>query len=546
MSRSPEIVVKEKDVSFSVQDVSSNSVGYGGLARWGEVNVPVIMSTETDIVARCGRPNKDTTLFFHAIKNYLLYSSPVVFVRAATKGMKNAFFAPDVKTGVGDQATTTKLEAVAVKNDAAFETMTLTNYPLMAKYPGAIANGIVVSICGPEDFSTWEYAKQFTYAPNAGSMHLIVIDGTGAISGEAGTVLEKYDQLSFVSGTRKDDGSSAYIVKVLSDSSSYLRVPDPELLASLLVAAPKSYASWTLNGGVDDNVVENADFDAVLDVLGNKELVSIGRIMTAGWPTVSALNAVTTAQNRQDAITFVAPPLDAVLNNPNARSKVIDYFSTTFNINTSYAFQVDNWKLVHDKYNDINIWLPCDVDAAGLHGRTYANQAPWYSPAGMQRGVIQNCIKLAWYPSKTDRDELYPKNINSIVSFPAKGVVLYGDKTALKSTSSFSAVNVRSLFIVMEQNIASDAISVQFEINDKYTRALFKQRIERYLETVKAGRGVYDYLVVCDETNNTSQVIENAEIHAAVYVKPSRTASTVELTFINTNSGTDFSEILGV
>lgn len=546
MSRSPEVSIIEKDVSFSVQDITSNSAGYVALARWGEVETPIIVSTESDTLYRFGRPNKDTSLYFHSIVSYLNYSSPVVVVRAATKGMKNAFFAPDIKVGEGDQAKTTKAEAVLIKNDAAYAAMTLKNYPLVAKYPGALVNGVIVSICGPEDFSTWDYAKQFTYAPNAGAMHVVVIDGTGSVSGTAGSVLEKYDQVTFVQGSRKDDGSSAYIVKVLDDNSTYLRVPDPELLASLLVAAPHSYANFVLNGGVDDNDVSNADFDSALDILANKDLVTIGRIMTAGMPVISALRAPIIAENRQDSIAFLAPPLDAVLGNPNARVKVLEYFNNSININTSYAFQVDNWKQVHDKYNDTNIWIPCDVDAAGLHGRTFTKQAPWFSPAGMQRGVLKNVIRLAWNPSKTDRDELYPKNINSIVSFTGEGIVLFGDKTALKSTSSFSSINVRTLFIVVEQNIANDAKSVMFELNDKITRGLFKQRIDRYLETVKAGRGIYEFLTVCDETNNTAQVIESEEIHAAVYIKPTRTASVVQLTFVNTNSGTDFSEILGV
>lgn len=546
MARSPEIQIIEKDVSFSTQDVSSNSAGYVALARWGAVETPIIVSTETDVLGRFGRPNKDTTLFFHSIVNYLNYTSPVVVVRAATKNMRNAFYAPDIKVGDGDQAKSTKLDAVLVKNDSAYEAMNLKNYPLIAKYAGSIANGLIVSIAGPSDYSSWDYAKKFTYPPAKGAVNMVIVDGTGAISGEAGTILEKYEQLTFVQGSKKDDGSSAYIAKVMDDNSSYLRIPDVDVLAAQLTAAQKSYSTFVLNGGVDDNSVDNADFDTAVSILSNKELVSIGRIFTAGWPITAVLKAPIVAENRQDVISFIAPPLDAVLANPNARDKVLSYFNESVNINTSYAFQVDNWKQILDKYNDTNIWIPCDSDAAGLHGRTFVNQAPWYSPAGMQRGILKNVNRLAWNPSKTDRDELYPHNINSIVSFKGEGNILFGDKTGLKSTSSFSAINVRTLFIVIEQNIANSAKSKMFEINDKYTRALFKQEIERYLETVKAGRGIYDFLVVCDETNNTAQVIESAEIHAAVYIKPARTADVVQLTFVNTNSGTDFSEILGV
>jgi len=220
-----------------------------------------------------------------------------------------------------------------------------------------------------------------------------------------------------------------------------------------------------------------------------------------------------------------------------------NYFSSTLNRSSSYAFNVDNWKLVRDKYNNMNIWIPTDSDAAGLHARTFVQAEPWFSPAGFNRGQLKNTIRLAWSSNEKQRDVLYPLGINSIVAFKGEGTVLFGDRTALTTPSAFSRINVRTLFIVIKKAIARASRGLLFELNDEITRSIFRNATNRYLADVKGRRGVYDFRVISDESNNTPQVIDSNEFVGDIYVKPSRSINAIHLNFIATGTGVDFSEV---
>jgi phage tail sheath protein FI len=244
---------------------------------------------------------------------------------------------------------------------------------------------------------------------------------------------------------------------------------------------------------------------------------------------------------------FVSPTLAAVYNNAGdeADDIVTERQDAAFNVNTSYAVMDSGWKYQYDKYNDKYRWIPLNADVAGLCARTDAIADPWFSPGGLNRGQIKNVVKLAYSPDKTDRDTLYKAGINPVVSFPGEGTVLFGDKTLLAKPSAFDRINVRRLFIVLEKAIATAAKYQLFEFNDAFTRAQFRNLVEPFLRDIKGRRGIYDFRVICDETNNTGEVIDRNEFVADIYIKPARSINFISLNFIATRTGVAFEEIVG-
>jgi phage tail sheath protein FI len=203
------------------------------------------------------------------------------------------------------------------------------------------------------------------------------------------------------------------------------------------------------------------------------------------------------------------------------------------------------WKYQYDKYNDVYRWVPLNGDIAGLCARTDLERDPWFSPGGFSRGQIRNSIKLSWNPTQTERDDLYIKGVNPVVTFPGEGTVLFGDKTLLSKPSAFDRINVRRLFIALEKTIARASRSSLFEFNDQFTRAQFVSIVEPYLRDVQGRRGITDFRVVCDETNNTAEVIDRNEFRGDIYIKPARSINYIQLNFVAVRTGVSFEEIVG-
>ena len=252
----------------------------------------------------------------------------------------------------------------------------------------------------------------------------------------------------------------------------------------------------------------------------------------------------TVAAGRRDAVALIsARYVDCVGSSPAA--DVINYFTTTMTSNSNYAFVDSNYKYQYDKYNDKYRWVPLNGDIAGLMARTDTERDPWFSPAGFNRGIIKNVVKTAWTQTKASRDDLYRKALNPVVTFPGQGTVLYGDKTFVTKPSAFDRVNVRRLFIVLEKTIATASKFTLFEMNDEFTRSQFVSLVEPFLREVKGRRGIFDFLVVCDSTNNTAQVVDNNEFVGDIFIKPARSINFIQLNFVATRTGTDFEEIVG-
>ena len=250
------------------------------------------------------------------------------------------------------------------------------------------------------------------------------------------------------------------------------------------------------------------------------------------------------AETRKDCLIFLSPEKADVVNNAgNEVTDSVAYRNTL--TSSSYAVIDSNWKYQYDKYNDVYRWVPCNGDVAGLCARTDLERDPWFSPGGLNRGILKNVIKLAWNPTKTNRDDLYVKGVNPIVSFQGEGTVLFGDKTMLSKPSAFDRINVRRLFIVLEKAIARAARFSLFEFNDQFTRAQFVNLVEPYLRDVQGRRGITDFRVVCDETNNTGEVIDRNEFVGDIYIKPARSINFIQLNFVAVRTGVSFDEVVG-
>ena len=532
MANSPGVYSKEIDLTYNTQSITSNATGYVGMFRWGPVDEIVELTTnEAELLQRFGQPDAATSPFFHAASNYMLYSVPLATVRVVGDAAKNAI----------TDDTDIAVLAPLVRNTDHYDSIELDGISFIGRYPGDMVNGVKISIANSVGYAAWAYKNEFEYAPtNATTFNVVVVDVSGSISGNAGTILERYELMTLATGQKKSDGTSASLGEVLKAQSKYILLGD---VAKVVFTTGKYEA--LLKSGVDDNVAANGDFVSGWDLFANNDLVEIVRVFTAFNPIEGVVRAIDVMDSRLDAVAFNAPPLEAVYNTLDRVDNLVEYFGTTLNKPTSYAFNVDNWKLVNDKYNDKNIWIPCDSDAAGLHARVFVQNEPWFSPAGLNRGVLKNVIKLAWSSNQTQRDVLYPMSINSIVSFKGEGTVLFGDKTALRAPSAFSRINVRTLFIVIKKAISRSARYQLFELNDFITQALFRNSTDQYLGDIQARRGIYSRKVICDSSNNTAQVIDANEFVGDIYVKPARSINVIRLNFIAVATGVAFEEIEG-
>ena len=384
-------------------------------------------------------------------------------------------------------------------------------------------------------------------------MHVIVIDEDGKISGTKGGILEKYDFVSKASDAKDDSGNTNYYKSVIANKSKYIHWTNHPVHASGnnwgTVADSQVYAS--INGAINQSFILGADGTPVTAnvatsyaMFADSESSDISLIISGPADLTIATELVGIVDSRKDCIVFISPEKADVVD--NAGSEVTDITSFRDSIgSSSYVVMDSAWKQQYDKYNDLYRWVPVNGDIAGLCARTDRERDPWWSPGGSTRGLIKNTIKLSWNPNKTYRDELYKVGVNPVVSFPGEGPQLFGDKTLLSKPSAFDRINVRRLFITLEKNIAKAAKSTLFEFNDQFTRAQFVAMVEPYLRDVQGRRGITDFRVVCDETNNTSEVIDNNRFVGDIYIVPTRSINYIQLNFIASRTGVNFSEIVG-
>lgn len=405
---------------------------------------------------------------------------------------------------------------------------------------------------------TSAYVSSFGNTAAADELHVVVVDDGGKFTGVPGAVLETYTGLSRATDAKTPDGSVNYYKDVLNNTSNYVwfandRTGAASANASLVsTASTDSSQTITFQGGSDgadegsvvlSSVLQGYDlFKAANEV--DISLVLTGKARTSDGATLANYIIDNIAENRKDCVAFVSPPKEAVVNNTGQRTDTVTAFSAAVRP-SSYRFMDSGYKYMYDTYNDAYRWIPLNGDIAGLAARCDQTNDPWWSFAGITRGQIKNVVKLAWNPTPTAQGQLYAANVNAVISENGNGTYLNGDKTGLTKNSAFSRINVRRLFIVLEKAIANDAKNMLFEFNDPFTQAQFKSRIVPYLRNIKGRRGITDFAVICDGTNNTGDVIDNEEFVGDIYIKPARAINFIQLNFVAVRTGVQFSEVVG-
>ena len=431
----------------------------------------------------------------------------------------------------------------------------------IAKYPGTLGNSLKVSVADSNTFAGWQYANQFNSAPStsawvsarngsADELHIIVLDANGDWTGTAGTVLEKFSYVSKASDAKNSDNSTNYYKDVINNQSRFINWLDHPIAGTNwgTAGSAKTFATLTANitttltGGVTGSSVSAGNVQAGYELFSNDELFDVSLIPMGPTTNVGVVNTVIgIAEARRDCVVFVSPPYTDVVNTTNQASKIAAYRDTL--TSSSFAVLDSGWKYQYDRYNDKYRYVPLNGDVAGLAARTDYIADPWFSPAGYNRGVIKNVVKLAFSPTKTDRDDLYKKGINPVVTFPGQGTLLFGDKTLLARPSAFDRINVRRLFIVLEKAISTASKFQLFEFNDPFTRAQFRNLVEPFLRDVQGRRGITDFRVICDDTNNPGSVVDRNEFVADIFIKPARAINFIQLNFVATRSGVSFEEV---
>jgi len=557
---SPGVLVSEVDATTVVPSVSTTIGGLAGASVWGPANNVVLISSESQFADTFGKPDANTYGSFFTAANFLAYGSNFKFARSVGTAAKNA---------AGGGAGTARLILNKDDYEANYSANTTTLF--QAKYPGALGNSLKVSMVDSNNFSTWAYNSYFDSAPGTSTaasnknsandeIHIVVIDEDGQFSSTANTVLERFSYASKASDIKNPDGTSNYYKDVINSKSKYIWW-NGHPASNMVDGANNNWGSSiagavtfknlsgnltaSLAGGIDDTPTA-ANISATLDLYANADSEDVSFLM-AGVTTGTTIpnKIISLAESRKDCIAFISPQLDDCVDNYNGELTSVTATAATFT-KSSYAFVDSGWKYQFDKYNNVYRWVPLNGDIAGLCARTDADRDAWFSPAGLSRGIIKNVVKLAWNPTSAQRDTLYKNSINPVVTFAGEGTILYGDKTLQTGKSSaFDRINVRRLFIVLEKSIAKAARSTLFEFNDEFTRAAFVNLVEPFLREIKGRRGIYDYRVICDTTNNTANVIDSNQFVGDIYIKPARSINFIQLNFVAVGTGVAFDEIVG-
>lgn len=571
-SGSPSVTIREIDLTGVVAPELANVGAYVGNFRWGPVDEPTLVSNEAGLVSAFGAPNEATADDFLSASSFLQYSNALNIVRVVTSAAKSGYDAD--ASGA----------AITVKNEDDFNiqqsTLSGDDHTFIAKYPGDLGNSLKVSVCpqsaADSDFTNWTYASEFPGAPGTSAyvsneggsndeVHVAIIDEDGLFTGAKGSVVEKFSYVSVASDAKTSDGSSNYVLDVINNKSRYVWMAGFgssgvkfDTNAGSATAA-LNYADDALGvvdvslvNGVASGTLTTSEITAGVDLLADPETITIDFIiapgMTSSSDQITVVNdmiaTVDSVAGRKDCVVVTSPARNDIVNSTTPVSNAV---TTAGSFTTSSYLVVDNNYLkVYDRYNDKYRLIPAAGSTAGLMAATATNSAPWFSPAGQRRGRYLGVAGLSYTPTKAERDTLYKAGINPIANLPGQGILLYGDKTFLNRPSAFDRINVRKLFLFLERAIGRAAKDILFEFNDEFTRAEFVGIVEPLLREVQGGRGITDFLVVCDETNNTPAVIDRNEFVANIFIKPARSINYITLNFVAVRTGVAFEEVVGV
>ena len=588
---SPGINISEIDLTHVVPNVATSIGAIAGAFQWGPVMERTSITTENDLVKTFGKPSATSFLAFHTASNYLAYSNNLLVVRCVGDNAKNAV--------VGNAVAGTPFKTDNV-TDYDTDIGAYEDQLFVAKYPGVLGNSLKVHAI---DSAGWAasvsagaatelqdlFKANFDRAPststdvknaNGGShvahdeVHVMVIDEDGLWTGQPGQIIETHAYLSKAIDAKRIDGSSNYIGTVLRNESEYIYLGKSTELTELSVDAgsevdagavktgsvfkrmnsavdTQKFPGGSLSGGhnggaIPDNCdITSGQLRAGYALYINPEVVDVTLII-GGQAVIANDNQYlvkSIAEKRMDCIALVSPLSDDVVQTTGETDKLVA--ASTGIGSSSYGVLDSAWKYQYDRYNDVFRYIPMCGDIAGLCARTDFTNDAWWSPAGMTRGTIKNIVKLSWEPTKADRDKMYQNNVNPLITMKGAGVLLWGDKTLQTVPSAFDRINVRRLFIVLEKAIAIAAKAMLFEFNDEFTRAQFVNMVAPFLREVQGRRGITDFKVVCDSSNNTGQVIDTNNFVGDIYIKPARSINFIQLNFIAARTDVSFSEIGG-
>jgi hypothetical protein len=586
-SASPAVTVREIDLTSVAPNVSTSTGAFVGNFRWGPVNERTLVADESGLVRVFAAPDENNSVDFHSAAYFLKYSNSLYVVRGNNGGVN----AHSAVTKLGDSAVVENLSDWETSVKSSVGESGVRTGSFVAKYPGTLGNALSVSFCPAGDsagasatyFSAWTYASSFDAAPGTSAyasarggsndeVHVAVIDRTGLFSGTPGAVLETFPFLSTAKGAVSPDNTPNYISDVLNARSQYIwngyfgddsafgssyeglgsnwgNTPSIDSATDYGVTGwTNSLATMNLGGGVASSALGTSEVATGFDKFADTNTVTVDFLIA---PEVSALAAATTVVNdivataaaRKDCIAVTSPYRTGIVGSTTPVANAVTFANTL--TNSSYLVVDNNYLKVFDKYNDQYINIPAASSTAGLMAATDLTAAPWFSPAGQRRGNYLGITDVLVNPTKAERDTLYKASVNPIANIPGSGIILFGDKTHESRPSAFDRINVRRLFLALERSISLAGKNIMFEFNDEFTRAEFVNVIDPVLREVKGRRGITDYLIVCDETNNTPAVIDRNEFVASIFIKPARSINYVTLNFVAVRTGVEFEEVVG-
>jgi phage tail sheath protein FI len=569
-SESPAVTFSEVDLTGVVPNVQSSTGAMVGNFRWGPVEIATKISQEAELASTFGSPDSSNTVDFHSVAQFLRYSADAYVVREITAVAKNAYSSAE-----GASAPTVK----NVDNfDNQVTALDSDSHTFISRWPGDLGNSLKVSMCpysfGDSSFDTWTYLSSFdaapttsTYATGRGAsndeLHVVVVDEDGLFSGTRGAILESFPFTSAASDAKTPDGTSNYVKDVINARSQYIWMAGFDSDYSVVGAGTSANASdnfallaaavktVSLSAGVNSATLTPSEVATGFDLFEDVDTIQVDFLiapqMSARVDTTTVVNDLVSiaGSTRRDCIAIASPARTDVISAVPATAVTNSVTTSNTFTNSSYLVMDNAFLKVYDKYNDQYIFVPAASSTAGIMAATDQQAAPWYSPAGARRGLYLGITALAYSPTKSQRDTLYKAGINPVANIPGQGILLYGDKTKLARPSAFDRINVRRLFLTVERAVSKAAQDVMFEFNDEFTRAGFVNIVEPFLREIKGRRGITDFRVVCDETNNTSAVIDRNEFLAHIFIKPARSINYVTLKFVATRTGASFEEVVG-
>ena len=571
---SPGVEVKEIDLTDIIPAQSTSIGGYAGHFRWGPIGEVVTVSSEKELARIFGAPSsEDATLerSFLEAAAFLKYSNNLKVVRANAATALNSYSShgDDSPESAGFTiSTVTELES----NQAALNTL---GAHVVARYAGVLGNSLRVHVVNEENYDsqpasvrgslqfkpgTSDFALDLTGGTVINDeVSVVVVDNGGLFSGVKGEILEVHEGLSIARNAKNQFGESNYWADFVNTNSSLIfgvkdTSTDPEITS---VSTDLGAISWLgddspgetyveLAGGADASTYTNATVVTALGLLEDSETVEVNLLFAfedSGGETDAKIKTI--ADSRKDLVGFISAPLAIkdLTSDSSKKTSITTHFDAISS--SSYIVFDSTPAYVYNKYRDAFAFIQLHGHIAGLCAATDDAADTWFSPAGLNRGQLRGVTRLAYNPKKADRDELYQKRINPVVTLPGQGTVLFGDKTALTKPSAFDRINVRRLFITIEKAIATASKFQLFELNDTFTRSTFRNAIEPFLRDVQGRRGITDFRVVCDETNNGSAVVDANRFVADIFIKPTRSINFVTLNFVATRTGISFEELIG-